>query len=130
MKPGREIDEIIAEKVLGWNKLTPEDYEKSKLKKSEFYDCWWGVDKSEVLGGLPDFSIDIGDAWLVVDEMKKRGYYFAVSNGPVSHDDGSKAGAKSIWAAFGLEGEYLRTILGDTEAHAICLAALDALETK
>lgn len=104
MKPGWELDALVAEKVMGW-----------KLKNKP--DVW--VDAGgeyHVVGSTHyrmrhDFfnpSTDISAAWRVVDKI---GRFYLTNNSP----------SKNYEMRFIGTGE---TIIGDTLPHAICLAAL------
>lgn len=64
MPAGREIDALIAERVMGWTRSH------RGARGTQFYDVpGWGV-RSE--GAIPDFSTKIAAAWLVVEKMTER----------------------------------------------------------
>ena len=59
----RELDERVAVEVMGWKRVAD--------KFQDPHDnCLWGKVNS--------YSTDIGQAWLVVEEMRKRGYGCAI----------------------------------------------------
>ena len=61
MPAGKEMDSLIAERVMGWAKHPHVD--------SPTY--WWeGPMKSYLIDNLPPFSSDIADAWQVFGEME------------------------------------------------------------
>lgn len=70
----------------------------------------------------PDYSGDIAAAWQVVDKMKEDGLQLILySNPPGTY-------ARPASAEFGRIGRgHIGRATGDSDAHAICLAALDAL---
>lgn len=79
MKPGRELDALVAEKVMGWK----------RRQCSVFTDIQWlmslDTDGQDVLGvtyrsdaapiywqGLPDYSTSIAAAWEVVEKVTEH----------------------------------------------------------
>ena len=66
MKAGRELDALIAEKVLGLSGV--------RDGKSWLYGDNWTHNKEGVLCLVPHYSTQIADAWLVVEKMKDSGY--------------------------------------------------------
>ena len=113
MKPGRELDALIAEKVMG---LDPPMAQPSGRRIKGFWSEW---------DGLPHYSTSIEAAWEVVEKIKdlrehetfhiewtgcnwEAGYMQYESYEPPSHD----------------------VVVGETPAHAICLAALKAVNSK
>lgn len=106
-----KIDELIAEKVLGWIKPPAT----SVLKP-----MWVAPPMGTVFPELPKFSTNIKDAWLIVDKWAKEGRYFSIHK----------------W----IDGQYVVTLETDvvkdnfelqksaeTAPMAICLAALKSL---
>jgi hypothetical protein len=65
MKAGRELDALIAEKVMGWV-LPPHS--------SVVGQMWVETPSGRVHPKLPEFSSNISDAWQVVEKMKEIGY--------------------------------------------------------
>lgn len=114
LKPGRELDALVAEKVMWWHK-----YEDSNPKatirtigdtedhKCKFCGSFEGHD-------IKPYSTSIEAAWEVVEKL-------------IESDD---------WVDFSLEYEPTfkwsanEIIYGETAPHAICLAALRAVEEK
>lgn len=131
MKPGRELDALIAERVMGM-----------KLRNLTETSCeLWHEGKWYPCGPCACYSTSIADAWMAVEEVEKDHYPFiltvdrysgvysggrwlasflvpmdAYERGPLSDD----VDAMGYWAYPGL------ICAGETPAHAICLAALRA----
>jgi hypothetical protein len=105
VKPGPELDALVAEKVLGWNPLCT---------------------------GVPDFSTDIADAWQVVEwvwplvDVGSGGgtYRFQLQR--------SDAPGRPWVCELSTDpqGDFRTHKIGrgETAPHAICLAALRAVE--
>lgn len=121
MKPGRELDALIAEKVMG---ITPDlkciacgstNLLIHWLTGNNMYgDCTKNMDYKRTFIKLPNYSTDISDAWLVVEKM---GAYndssFSLSVG-LSYTE---------WCACFMGHKAW----SDSAPHAICLAALKAV---
>lgn len=98
LKPGRELDTLVAEKVY------LEEYKKFQQEP-------WGV---PVINFIPHFSTSIEDAWKIVEKLNpdvfevvyEHGFYYANFNRVNS------------------------SMYVETPAHAICLAALKAVENE
>ena len=108
---GREIDAMVAEKVMG-------------LKSRFIPDTNWAV--FQVDGWTErlvlDYSTNITDAFQVVEKMRERGYYFAL----IQHVGGT-------WGCeFTDKGYELKGKVEDekTAPEAICRAALAACKEK
>ena len=108
----REIDRLVAEKVMGWTHLP---------NQAEF---WYppGVHPLSNIYGhtVPSYSTSISDAWLVVERMREMGYNF--------HASVSAEGSK-VAATFLASNDPLpvsRWTL-DSMPMSICLAALRSL---
>jgi len=112
MEPGRELDALVAEKVMGWawgdmdsgleGLLPPQDFRVYGLTPLLIFD-----DLGH-LHGMPNYSTDISAAWGVVEKMNSP-YIIA------STEDGDQN-----WVHFGNEGNVA---VGEV-AEAICKAAL------
>lgn len=153
MKPGRELDEIVAEKVMGWKRLSDPTYD------------WHSPDDGLLAAGMvPFYSTDIAAAWRIVSKLapvvgdfhEADGYFIVqygdsadhvvegmgggCAPGPIvttqtDNDDGEDLERWSAHfhpghAAAETESEKLfpdykkYCARGETAAHAICLAAL------
>ncbi len=108
MNPGRELDALVAEKVMG---LKPELIEymhpflgKFTIDQTQMNPFMWA----------PCFSTDIASAWDVVDKLRPLGLWI------ISHDDwygAAFAENDTLGVEYNLEE-------GQSVPHAICLAAL------
>lgn len=123
MKPGRELDALIAQKVMGW-----EVKHSDELKlPSETYGPWpgrWAYRIPPSTGWscmIPDFSTDIKAAWIVVERLHSEGVQFEIGNRRVFEPD-----ELPFWAAFGKSNRHVTD--GETAPHAICMAALGFVE--
>jgi hypothetical protein len=69
MKPGRELDALVAEKVMGWTK------EELLLNSSPSF-------RAAYQNGAPFYSTSIEDAWQVVEKFKTKdpAIFFELSN--------------------------------------------------
>lgn len=161
LEPGRELDAIIAEKVMGlsvgwarfkywhphvaetklddpyWSltafpgigleqeKYTPQKNSDGKLIKSIL------ADDFQEFGYLPTgqrilkFSTEISAAWNVVEKMyEKLGYHFCLS----SYNGNKYWTAQFNKFELDVETHGIGSIDAPTAPHAICLAALKAIE--
>ncbi len=128
MKPGRELDALVAEKVMGW--AWPE---------GRCPVCGWRFAESREHGCVPDdcsqrprpnpiaseawphYSTDIAAAWQVVEKLREL------------HPDGwvnLMNGVGDGWHVSVSTGDQEYGANAKTPAHAICLAALESVETK
>lgn len=128
---GRELDALIAERVMGWKVIETDDCNGED-------NFWLSKDGQHPFEGeygddleLPAYSTSIADAWKVVEKMRAaRTWDFSVS------------WHQGYDTAFGVDGweceingwddtRYERVATSDiqkTAPHAICLAALRASE--
>lgn len=117
---GRELDALIAEKVMGWT-VDP------------IYRMYTGAGMRHAVGNNLDTrfnpSTNIAAAWEVVEKMRERGDWVNL--------EGDKEGwmvevwpftADDSWAGGGFYGEDVKA-KADTAPLAICRAALKALNT-
>jgi len=105
--PGRELDALVAEKVMGWIK---------RPKGAGTAHLWISSDKQAFHESeLPAYSTDIAAAWQVVEKLTRRDdkLFFTLET-PISG---------SAWECW-FSGEWAE---GETASHAICLAALKAV---
>ena len=136
MNAGRELDELVAEKVMGWGK---------SCGGALFLP---GRDGSRIThyAAVPHYSTSIGAAWEAVREVQQQhhGWRFSLLGGDVTmgyvNDSPSEGVDESSRHAFGWHAEFFgemdprlcygdRHGRGDAEAPslAICLAALRAV---
>lgn len=120
MKPGRELDALVAEKVMGW-KFTGGFSTDPELGSDR-----WATDSNgheRFYQDVPYYSTDIAAAWEVVEILSDR-FDFRVH---------TRAGYTGKWVAFGYnpqkskemqEGDFQYGVFKSSLPHAICLAAL------
>lgn len=114
MKPGRELDILVAEKVMGWRLLCYESgvfaYEPGQYDDAMKNDGWaWNGDKENREAHEFNPSTDIACAWEVFEKLSQLSSVFK-SDTP-------------FWCCWW--GDVYET--GLTAPHAICLAALKAV---
>lgn len=115
MEPGRELDALVAEKVMGlrveWGQDTPCP-DCDEVGRYCGGRAWCSPCRAWYYSAYKDYSTDIAAAWEVVERLVAGGErHFVVE----------KAGA---WLVRFREGDWLP---GETAPHAICLAALRAV---
>jgi hypothetical protein len=107
LKPSRELDALIAEKVMGW-----------KLEEHFGLRRWvWKLPADQLINGLQwidnplPFSEEISSAWQVVEKLKSDERDF------------------KIWFIGNWQASFGSPGIGESNSapHAICLAALKAL---
>jgi len=124
VKPGRELDALVAEKVFGavvsWDKYAGGNHPHSpSINTPECPSC--GYDGHWDHDAVPNYSTDISAAWQVVDRLTE---VFADMELTVD---------KGMWECLFDTREIVpeHFLAGaDTAPHAICLAALKAVEAK
>lgn len=149
---GRELDALIAEKVMGWTRWDgdadwdgPDDV--TFFSVDEHYLAVYGPGSEEPSQYIA-FSTDIADAWLVVEKFKQSpitaaefGYelgpdWFAVEScNLVEYHQGKD---ETLWSAgwkhnVSREGDYFiqeLSAVAETAALAICRAALKMVERR
>jgi hypothetical protein len=113
MNPGRELDALIAEKVMGWRILKKLTIPPKPLDEADPCGLPPGVsdDGKTAWVSIPHYSADIADAWQVVEKLLAQGFGVEILS-----DQGQWS--VQFWN-LGRQTEY-----GDSAPHAICLAAL------
>ena len=118
MKPGRTLDALISEKVMG---ITPE------FETRELIDgTGRKIGSVELPGGPAPYSTDIAAAFEVVEALRAKGFTFVLGDFESRGSIPMKPTAE-IRAMFGRTGYRVEMIPGDSATHAICLAALKAV---
>lgn len=112
-KPGRELDILIAEKVMGLV-LSPD-------KKYYYEDGIMAVNRINPL--LPHYSTDIAAAWLVVEKLS-RDFLFSIHGGA----DDWEAEFNKNDGRFLISADTIGMARAATAPLAICLAALEAMK--
>ena len=121
MEPGREMDALIAEKVMGWDTVHFVKFADGTIPFGASPDMQKEADDGGFICStnkeVPEFSTDIAAAWLVVEKMGLFGGTGCSLVGPLPgqkwHIHFGKISSDSV--------------IGDTAPHAICLAALKAV---
>ena len=121
MEAGRELDALVAEKVMGWV-LNRHEFG-SELPGGPLKSLGIAPDGSHIMG-LPHFSTNISAAWEVVQSMIERGYAFRIDSywcRPLEI---------RFWSP--KKGMHHKPFMAEAEnlyrlPHAICLAALKAM---
>lgn len=104
MKPGRELDMLVAEKVMGLNNT---EYVKEWTQEQmKIVQGWWPK-------LYPNYSTDIAAAWEVVEKIQCRSFELNW------HLD-----SYNFVRIYKAKFQTTNFVYGETAAHAICLAAL------
>lgn len=117
LQPGRELDALVAEKVVGQVRVgeCPLDIDGCGGKYEPQIGQW---------PCLPPYSTDMAAAWQAVNAMLDRGLeYTAEGEGKKTKEHRWQFGP------FRSNGYPTDFGEGDTAAHAICLAALKAIDS-
>ncbi len=119
LKPGRELDALIAEKVMGCQ--VAQDSETGDFVQWEpAYTEALGHGFYERHGRVPNYSTDISAAWAVITHLYEQ---LGCEHAVTSWDEG---GAQVHFHTPNHSVDVMSR--SDTVAHAICLAALKAVE--
>ena len=111
MEAGPEMNALVAERVMGWQKIRDPLAPKGTTNRYRYVDKdWLGNDRR-----LPKFSTDISPAWLVVEKMLEKHEAFHLEYIPDKQ-----------WYAMFWFATYFTS--ADTAPLAICRAALKAVE--
>ncbi len=124
LKPGRELDALIAEKVMGGGSNT-------MVGNYEGYDSMSGRDDppSVLWSSAPkNYSTDIAAAWEVVEKLKSQewerdSYKDAVTGLQITLSENEVRIMDQHWNTWEASS-------GESIAHSICLAALKVVEQK
>jgi hypothetical protein len=125
VKAGRELDALVAEKVMGKTIIY---LRTALLDREPFIEC--DPEQGSHLSLLPWYSTDIAAAWEVVEKLASVVYEAADSSWQQTVRVYSCPTAANCWHCeisreFGRGENCLAT--GDTASEAICLAALAAV---
>lgn len=131
LKPSRELDALIAEKVMGGGRDT-------HVGQRLMYSSMAERDEPPTLGwdfNIKPYSTDIAAAWEVVDKIKQirpDGSSFGL-NIEYEYEFAIKWYDKKYfcgWYPINLDGVPTLEGEGESAPHAICLAALAVMESK
>jgi hypothetical protein len=131
---GRELDALIAEKVMGWRI----DYDSAH----HWMECGTSVDDliftapgsifhgEQRISDVPHYSTDIAAAWLIVEKLRLDGRYLQMNDtmGAYRAQFYTLTDTMTNHPAMMLDGAYYQ--FGDTASHAISLASLRPLNPK
>jgi hypothetical protein len=123
MEAGRELDTIVAERVMGWINC-------GQLG-NEWGGQWGGCPPYWSQYGdrcllIPSYSTDIAAAWLVVEKLRTEGLHLQMNDTLSAYRARFFTVASTVkWDQESADGAYYQ--FASTPAHAICLAALKAL---
>jgi hypothetical protein len=118
MKPGRELDALIAEKVFGFSAESISGIGQTWSRKNDsdgFY--------------LQPYSTSIEAAWEVVEKMFKLGWNMEL-NLSVSDDSRAHVSVYRVDFRKFINQEAWVTEFSQSAPHAICLAALKTMESS
>lgn len=135
MPPGREMDALVAERVMGWKRVdVPAAMRAMAAKDAVAVEHPEGGTTILEHGGscegmpfscerrLPRYSTDIEAAWSAIDKLTER---FGDSVNFDMEREGGRWHAAFVCHGFGVRGStWMR---GDSGPHAICRAALKAV---
>jgi hypothetical protein len=154
MTPGRSLDALICEKIMGWKRLGQNDHTKprhrlSKIDPGQMFSDWSEKGPHDYLlspcggniiyfcecddvGDLPSFSNDIQEAWKILDKMHSLGISWWIEQGENSKFPTvyiENPSPKESCINF-LEDMEKISEMSESVSHAICLAALKVIEIK
>jgi hypothetical protein len=120
---GRELDALVAEKVMGWEALRVERESDGGVGSLVTYEVLCGdppAGYAALSNAVPHYSTDIGAAWEVLGRFAA---FMVIS---------SWNGKVGCWAMVDARGPHMsrpdqHMAKGDAYPHAICLAALKAV---
>lgn len=126
MKAGRELDALVAEKVMGWRKI-----DRIKAGWGKGPQVWDTGEDPEQEHSSPTYqnfrpSESIKDAWVVVEQMEANKWEFCAV--------GRSSNGRGAWfCEFGKQFQLSNSEViayADTAPLAICLASLKAMEIQ
>lgn len=134
MNAGRELDAVVAEKVMGWKRVVvPKDYDGlnagvTLLPSTSIAIGWAPKGAYQLWHFCPLYSTDIAATWRVVEKLKERSDLFPQISWLRVHDNAFQHRCE-IWRNDPPSKQYgwLADVYADTLPLAICLAALTAV---
>jgi hypothetical protein len=120
MKPGRELDALVAEKVMGWEPW-PSQIGSDRWKGPDGEPRYTWIE-ARAFAGLMEWrpSTSISNAWEVVEKLLTQ---LGQQDFHIEHLEGMGWSVATCHEDTGWKG----WITADTAPHAICLAALKAV---
>lgn len=123
MKPGRELDELVANQVMGWVK--DKDYKIFDGLTGDYLCKEW--DENHLPRWSP--SGDMGDAWEVVEKFLRHLEFCCEDGFRLSTTSNGKWEALFSNTVSRAPSIVTATAQAETAPHAICLAALKVTQT-
>ncbi|HZE98091.1 MAG TPA: hypothetical protein VE981_13760 [Planctomycetota bacterium] len=120
LSPGRELDALVAEKVMGW--LSVHKQSIANAMGQHVMDDYVGLptSTSTIPQLVPRYSTMIQEAWKVADELRGRSQFVAVISGL------GPQGVQPWICKINRDGGFIEE-RADVPAVAICLAALKSV---
>ena len=128
---GRELDALVAEKVMGWRWM-PYWVSGQSEQVTDLFPPY-GVGDFDSHGQFPEYSTDSKAAWLVVEEIRKRGWVYCTVQSLPSEAEAPEWDDATMSVQWWAEFSRYRSPVEATSPHcttaveAICLAALQAV---
>lgn len=128
LKPGRELDALIAEEVMGWHEYKDANPKAPLNNQGDLNDHPCETCGSVYGHGIKPYSTDISAAWEVAQKIKDMDDETKF----IIHLSQTKHNECEVEITYWIEENGDRYmggpffVLGDTAPHAICLAALSA----
>lgn len=127
MNAGRELDALIAEKVMGIKVTWETVLDEEGLEYEQAYETKNGK-TYRIIDEVAPYSTDIAAAWEVVEKLVTKGLYFNLSHGRNTQGRPIRATATFKGYLLGVErtvNSYIEIYeIAESVPHAICLAAL------
>jgi hypothetical protein len=125
VKPGRELDALVAEKVMGWVGVAKR---RQVMNMGETI-VLKGLPRNDAdaLIEVPRYSTRIDDAWRVVEHLATGGLWLDSLEGKWEEMWRCTFGQHALEPGY---GQRYHQGTADTAPHAICLAALAAVEQE
>ena len=117
LEAGRELDEIIAEQVMGWTIIKG-----SQLPRNHWP---WRTPDKEITYALPAYSVDYYAIWDVINKLREHGMSFH-AKGWIKTDN-IEVRFSDWYATNGGNGKTVYAIASSFPL-AVCRAALKAME--
>ena len=125
MKPGPELDALVAEKVFGWTRLEWSGQNPASLWDDKaIFDAVMATGHNHIEGKVPPYSTSIADAWEVLPKLHRLNYVVYIN--PSSLGGGY---VECFYPGHDAEDSFPEFfgVCGQQVPHAICLAGLVAV---
>lgn len=127
MEAGRELDAEVAA-MMGWREVPDDKGHRYVYDDTGRSLGWWRDDQPRFGDAQPHYSTEIAAAFLVVERMRKQGWYVTLDEWPWGrrHEESWRA---EFAFRNELGGYAKEQAFATSPAHAICRAARAALAT-